>query len=255
MAEGSDVLLDRLDRVMKDDFNAKMLGCVGRGRLTDVKFLGRTLGWHEQEVCFSWSGGTRNVTELAVLLGLSGEGKWWMRSRCPGAAGYLSCSNLLLSGGIDRIHRPGQISLPVCGERGVERCFGGYEARLDANVASGQVPGGPQRTRMALSGAGCACEVHGVRRLGLGRLGNAKEHNRNIRTAWTASHRIQLLDSARRRSFKWRGRNRTAAGGLQSVQLVAEAGMDLKLEVLTDSTANFGMHNRMSSGGECGTWT
>ena len=31
---------------------------------------------------------------------------------------------------------------------------------------------------------------------------------------------------------------RAAAGGLQSVQLLAEAGMDLKLEVLTDSRAS-----------------
>ena len=41
---------------------------------------------------------------------------------------------------------------------------------------------------------------------------------------------------------------RAAAGGLQSVQLLNEAGMDLKLEVLTDSTANLGMHNRIGSG-------
>ena len=41
---------------------------------------------------------------------------------------------------------------------------------------------------------------------------------------------------------------RAAAGGLQSVQLLAEAGMDLKLEVLTDSTANLGMHIRVGSG-------
>ena len=38
---------------------------------------------------------------------------------------------------------------------------------------------------------------------------------------------------------------RAAAGGLQSVQLLAEAGMELKLEVLTESTANFGMQNRV----------
>ena len=41
-----------------------------------------------------------------------------------------------------------------------------------------------------------------------------------------------------------------AAVGLQSVQLLAEAGMDLKLEVLTDSTANLDMHNRIGSGRE-----
>ena len=41
---------------------------------------------------------------------------------------------------------------------------------------------------------------------------------------------------------------RAAAGGLQSVQLLIEAGMELKLEVLTDSTANLGMQSRIGSG-------
>ena len=41
---------------------------------------------------------------------------------------------------------------------------------------------------------------------------------------------------------------RAAAGGLQSVQLLFEAGMEPKLEVLTDSSANLGMHNRIGSG-------
>ena len=39
MAEGSDALLDLLDRVMADEFGAKMLGRVGRGHLAEVKFL------------------------------------------------------------------------------------------------------------------------------------------------------------------------------------------------------------------------
>ena len=39
MAEGSDALLDRLDRVVADEFEAKMLGRVGRGHLAEVKFL------------------------------------------------------------------------------------------------------------------------------------------------------------------------------------------------------------------------
>ena len=43
MAEGSDALLDRLDRVTKDEFHAKMLERVGRGQLIDVKILKRTL--------------------------------------------------------------------------------------------------------------------------------------------------------------------------------------------------------------------
>ena len=83
MAEGSDVLLDRLDRVMKDELNAKMLGRVGRGQLTEVKFLERTVRWHEQGMCFSWSGGTRYVTELAVLLGLT-DTRAVTKTRTPG---------------------------------------------------------------------------------------------------------------------------------------------------------------------------
>ena len=55
MAEGSDALLDRLDRVMADEFEAKMLGRVGRGHIAEVKFLKRTTRWHEDEMCFSWS--------------------------------------------------------------------------------------------------------------------------------------------------------------------------------------------------------
>ena len=43
VAEGSDALLDRLDRVMADEFEAKMLGRVGRGHLAEVKFFKRTL--------------------------------------------------------------------------------------------------------------------------------------------------------------------------------------------------------------------
>ena len=104
------------------EFDAKMLGRVGRGELMEVKFLKRTVRWHEQEMCFSWSGATRYVTELAVLLGLTdtraatktrtpgtrNEGNRWRRSRCSGTAGYLSGSYLPLSGGIDRLHYPGQ---------------------------------------------------------------------------------------------------------------------------------------------------
>ena len=56
---------------MTDEFEAKMLGRVGRGHLAEVEFLKRTIRWHEDEMCFSWSGGTRYVTELAVLLGLT----------------------------------------------------------------------------------------------------------------------------------------------------------------------------------------
>ena len=83
MAEGGDALLDRLDRVKADEFEAKTLGRVGRGQMTEVKFLKRTIRWHEDEMCFSWSGGTRHVTELAVLLGLT-DTRSVMMTRTPG---------------------------------------------------------------------------------------------------------------------------------------------------------------------------
>ena len=83
MAESSDALRDQLDRVVKDEFNAKMLGRVGLGQLTEVKFFKRTLRWPEQEMCLSWSGGTRYVTELAVLLGLA-DTRAVTKTRTPG---------------------------------------------------------------------------------------------------------------------------------------------------------------------------
>ena len=79
----SDALLDRLDQVLADEFEDKMLGRVGRGHLAEVKFLKRTIRWHEDEMCFSWSGGTRDVTELAVLLGLT-DTRSVMMTRTPG---------------------------------------------------------------------------------------------------------------------------------------------------------------------------
>ena len=54
---------------MKDEFDAKMLGRVGSGQLTEAKSLKRTVHMHEQKMCFSWAGGTRYVTELAGLPG------------------------------------------------------------------------------------------------------------------------------------------------------------------------------------------
>ena len=53
---------------MKDEFDAGMLGRVGSGQLTEANSLKRTVHWHEQEMCFSWAGGTRYVTELALFL-------------------------------------------------------------------------------------------------------------------------------------------------------------------------------------------
>ena len=55
--------------IMMTEFEAKLLGRVGRGHLTEIKFLKRTVRWHDDEGCFSWSGGVHHVNELAELLG------------------------------------------------------------------------------------------------------------------------------------------------------------------------------------------
>ena len=47
---------------------------------------------------------------------------------------------------------------------------------------------------------------------------------------------------------------RAAARGLQSVELLAAAGMELKLVALTDSTANIGNAQTALDHGEYGTW-
>ena len=94
MAEGSDALLDRLDRVMKDEFDAKMLGRVGRGHFAIVKFFNRTLRWARP---VAW------IYRLSICDEDTNSGhecNWRRRSRCPGAAGYFSGSNLTLSGGL-----------------------------------------------------------------------------------------------------------------------------------------------------------
>ena len=68
---------------MKDEFDAEMLGRVGSGQLTDAMSLKRTVHWHEQEMCFSWAGGTRYVTELAVLPGRT-DTRAVTKTRTPG---------------------------------------------------------------------------------------------------------------------------------------------------------------------------
>ena len=75
-AEGSDALLDSLDRVMKDWFDTKMLGLVGRGNPAEIKFNGHCAGMSKR--CAS-----RFVTELSVLLGLT-DTRALTKTRTPG---------------------------------------------------------------------------------------------------------------------------------------------------------------------------
>ena len=78
-----DDLIAQLDQMMMTEFEAKLLGRVGRGHLTEIKFLRRIVRWHDDEVCFSWSGGVHYVSELAELLGYTRD-KAVTKTRTPG---------------------------------------------------------------------------------------------------------------------------------------------------------------------------
>ena len=70
-----------------EDLEAKLLGRVGRGHLPEIKFLKRTLRWHDEEASFSWSGGSRYVEALAQLLGRIGDRA---ATKTPGGGGRRS---------------------------------------------------------------------------------------------------------------------------------------------------------------------
>ena len=99
---------------------------------------------------------------------------------------------------------------------------------------------------MALSSAGCAGDsdwaVSETRRSTTGAFEQLGQHP--IEFSCSTQY-VVALSSGEAVLYSTR---REAAGGLQLVQLLAEAAMELKLEVLTDSTANLGMHNRIGSG-------
>ena len=119
---------------MKDEFDAEMLGRVGSGQLTDAMSLERTVHWHEQEMCFSWAGGTRYVTELSVLPGRT-DTRAVTKTRTPGpkATDGGACDALepleafQATIVLDR--------LPVRGESSKKCHDRAYEAQLDAHDA------------------------------------------------------------------------------------------------------------------------
>ena len=70
-------------KMMMTQFEAKLLDRVERGHPSEIKFLNRTVRWHEDELCFSWSGGARYVEELAKLHGDTGD-RSVTKTRTPG---------------------------------------------------------------------------------------------------------------------------------------------------------------------------
>ena len=151
-------------KMMMTQFEAKLLDRVERGHPSEIKFLNRTVRWHEDELCFSWSGGARYVEALAKLHGDTGD-RSVTKTRTPGtkatgsgardapepldtfqAAGYRTAVGMIGCIVLDRA------TLPVCSESGDERDARTEEARMDALQKAGQVPGFPRRTRVALPG-------------------------------------------------------------------------------------------------------
>ena len=165
MAEGSDALLDQLDRVVRDEFDAKMLGRVGRGSRKS-SFSTEQLRWHEQEMLLQleWRHTIRHrIGRVAWTHGHSScdedtntwdEGDRRRHSRCSGTAG--------------------------CG-----RCVWPSSWWHTTNSNGSTMRRTYQRKTW--------CMVI--------QTGQARKHREALpeRTEqlWTASHRIQLLDSAR----------------------------------------------------------
>ena len=123
---------------------------VGLGHLSEIKFLKRTLRWHEDESNFCLSGGTGNVEELAQFLGHTGD-RAVTQTKTPG-------TNATGSGARDAlepldtfqaaVYRTAagmighivQTRLPVCSENSDELDARAEEARLDELSAVGYVP-------------------------------------------------------------------------------------------------------------------
>ena len=221
--------------------------------LTEVKFLKRTLRWHEQEMCFSWNGGTRYVAWLAVLLGLA-DTRAVTKTRTPGTkatgGGALEPLDTLQAATF-------RSALGLIGYIVLDRPDCQYAAKAVRSAAREPTKLDWMRMmRLAKFLVATANSNGSIRRrmcrLRLGRLGYANQHNRGVRTGCTASHRIQLLNSARRRYLKRRGRavcNMTCGGRRVAVSSAVRRGWNgSEGGSVTDGTANLGVHNRIGSG-------
>ena len=264
MAEGDDDLLTRLDTIMSTEFEAKLLGRVGRGRLPEIKFLKRKLRWHEDETSFSWSGGAHYVAELAELLGFTSD-KTSTKTKTPGTKATGSCARDALE-----LLEPSQA---VTYRSAVGMV--GYIVldRPDCQFAAKEVMSKTQEPR----------KLDWMRLLRLGKFlfshpelewvfpaqdtpgryvvfgdsdwgGSESRRSTSGTFEQLGTHPIDYSCSTQHVIALSSGEaelyatGRAAAGGLQSVQFLAEAGLQLKLEILTDSTANIGMHSRIGSG-------
>ena len=213
-------------------------------------------------MCFSWSGGTRYVTELAVLLGLTDTRV--TKTRTPGTKATGGDAGDALEP-LDTIH--------AATFRSAVGLIGYIVPdRLDCQHAAKAVRSATRdptkldwmrmmrlaKIQVARSELGWLYQAQDVpeKYVVYGDSGWAGSETRRTTTgaceqfgqhpfefSCSTQHVVALSSG----EAELHATGPAAAGGLQSVQLLAEAGMNLKLEVLTDSTANLGMHNRIGS--------
>ena len=158
-------------------------------------------------MCFSWSGGTRYATEFAVLLGLA-DTRAVTKTRTPGtkatgggardalepldtfqAATFRSAVGLIGYIVLDRPDCQCSAKVVRSATRGPAKLDWMRMMRLAKFLVAHselewlhQAQDVPEKYVVYGDSDWAGSE-------------NAKEHNLRIRTAWTASHRIQLLDS------------------------------------------------------------
>ena len=167
------------------------------------------------------------------------------RPRCAGTAGHFPGSGLPDRGGHDWLHRLGQTRLPVRSENGDELDARAEEARLDAFFC-----GWPcSSCRMTKSSGSCLSKTCPTSTwctaTPVGEAPNPDGARRGPANSTVPTLSTAVVPLQRRgRVVRYRTCSSSIRVLRRMVQLLAEAGLKLKLEVLTDSSANICMHSR-----------
>ena len=265
LAEGGNALLDKLDNIMSQEFEAKLLGRVGCGQLAEAKSLKRTLRWHEEEASFTWSGGVQYVEELVTVMGLENDRAVTKVTKTPGtkatgasARDALELVNDCEAGtyktavgmiGYIVLDRPEcqysakEVMSMVRGPRKLDWMrlvrmtkFLASHPELEWVFEAQDMP-----TKFVVYGDSDWAGGESRRSTS----GTAEVLGKHTLEFSCSTQHVIALSSGEAELY---ATGRAAAGGLQTVQLLHEAGLPLELEVLTDSTANLGMHGRKGSG-------
>ena len=219
MSEGSDALLDRLDRAMKDEF--VMPRCWDAWAVDSSRKSSssneRCAGMSKRCASVGVQAHDTSVTKLAVLLGLT-DTRAATKTRTPGTKAT--------GGGARDVLEPldayqaatFRSAVGLIGYIVLDRPDCQYAAKAVRSATTEPTKLDWMRMmRLAkflvaqnelewlYHAQDVKGEIRSVWRFRLGKLGSTKEHNRSIRTARTAPNRVQLLNSVCRRSLERRG--------------------------------------------------